>query len=117
MIGAIRTDESAGGFEGQSDFPAQYQVPVQIPEPYLVTLSGHDCPMQDKSPSNSRPASLLMFFRFTRYSGQGAACRTLTSFYLEKDETAFIPSEKAAFSRQRLITTNRLQCKVTLYKR
>jgi hypothetical protein len=50
MIGAIRTDESAGGFEGQPDLPAQYQFPVQIPEPYLVTLSGHDCPDAGQKP-------------------------------------------------------------------
>lgn len=60
MIGAIRTDESAGGFEGQPDLPAQYQVPVQIPEPYFITLSGHDCPDAGrKKRSSSRPPSLL----------------------------------------------------------
>jgi hypothetical protein len=84
MIGAIRTDESAGGFEGQPDLPAQYQVPVQIPEPYLVTLSGHDCPMQDKSPSHSRPASLLMFLGSLVIQGKVPLVGLLRVFILKK---------------------------------
>ncbi len=46
MVSAIRTDQPAGGFEGQPDLPAYYQVPVQVPEPYFLTAPLHDCPMR-----------------------------------------------------------------------
>ena len=51
MVGAIRTDQPAGGFEGQPDLPAQNQVPVQIPEPYFLTF-----PIHDRLDRRSQPA-------------------------------------------------------------
>ena len=61
MVGAIRTDQPAGGFEGQPDLPAQNQVPVLIPEPYFLTAPIHDCLDRRSQQGLAFPAALSQF--------------------------------------------------------